>query len=639
MQKINVLIVDDREENIIALKALIQRDDINIITTTSPNEALKLAWENSISIALVDVQMPDIDGFELVDMLKANPRTKDILVIFVTAISKDSKYAIKGYNAGGIDYLYKPLDPYITIAKVDSFIHLATSQNLIKQKNEELENFAIVINNCADIICAIDSKTLRIKTASPAVERIIGYKQSKFVDRKITDFIDDELKDDFTESLEKVQKSKATNSSFETRFISLKDEKIWFECRVTYKSDTFFLNASDISHQKKYATELIQAKEEALKAKNVKEIFLANMSHELRTPINGIIGISNILQNTDLNTSQQEMVKLLEVSSQSLLGVVNDILDISKIESGKFSIINKEINLKELLKSVTDILRFKADEKLIDLTLEIAPEVPSYINADALRLNQILMNLLSNSIKFTNKGEVKLKVTPISSTKTTVSLKFDVIDCGIGIPENRLLKVFESYEQAEDDTSLKYGGTGLGLTIVKKLVDLMNGELRVESVVNKGSVFTFIATFGLHQDNAGSMIKFNPNRQQFKGLKILIAEDNLVNQFMVNKILKSWDVDTATVDTGFKAVELLQKQNFDLILMDTHMPEMGGFEATKKIRTEFQSPKKDIKIISLSAAILEEEKKAALEAGMDEILTKPFVLEDLHRIISKVLGL
>ncbi|HEX7367836.1 MAG TPA: ATP-binding protein [Pelobium sp.] len=477
-----------------------------------------------------------------------------------------------------------------------------------------------------------------MKTASPAVEKTIGYKQLQFVDNNIADFIDGAFKDSFVKSLENAPKSD-TATSFETQFISATGKKVWFECRVTYKSDTYFLNASDISHQKKYAGELIQAKEEALRAKKVKEVFLANMSHELRTPINGIIGISNILQNTDLSQSQKEMVSLLEVSSQSLLGVVNDILDISKIESGKFSINNKELNLKELLKSVTDILRFKADEKLIDLVLEIAPEVPAYINADALRLNQILMNLLSNAIKFTNKGEVKLKVTTVTATEKQVELKFEVIDTGIGIPKNRLSKVFDSYEQAEDDTSFKYGGTGLGLTIVKKLVDLMGGELYLDSVVEKGSVFTFTATFGLHQDNASLMAKFSPQLKSFKGIKILIAEDNLVNQFMVNKILKSWDAETTTVDTGAKALDLLQKQDFDLILMDTHMPEMGGFEAAKKIRTDFQSPKKEIKIISLSAAILEEEKKAALAAGMNEILTKPFVLEDLHRIISKVLGL
>lgn len=637
MQKVNVLIVDDREENIIALKALIQREDINIITTTSPNEALKLAWENNISIALVDVQMPDIDGFELVDMLKANPRTKDILVIFVTAISKETKYAVKGYNAGGIDYLYKPLDPFVTAAKVDSFIQLATSQNLIKQKNEELENFAIVINNSADIICAIDAKTLRVKTVSPAVERIIGYKQSEVVDKKMSDFVDEDMKDEFVSYLNKIAKSKTT-TSFETRFTSFSNEKIWFECRVTYKADTFFLNASDISHQKQYATELIQAKDEALKAKKVKEVFLANMSHELRTPINGIIGISNILQNTELSNSQLEMVRLLEISSQSLLGVVNDILDISKIESGKFSIVNKDVNLKELLNSVTDILRFKANEKLIGLQLEIASDVPHYIMADALRLNQILMNLLSNAIKFTNKGEVKLKVSRKSVSEESVRLKFEVSDTGIGIPKNRLASVFESYEQADDDTATNYGGTGLGLTIVKKLVDLMGGKLSVESIVEQGSKFTFTATFKLPQDNAGLIIKFTPDLKPFKGVKVLIAEDNLVNQFMVKKILTSWAVETETVDTGFKAVEMLQKQDFDLILMDTHMPEMGGFEAARKIRTEFQSPKKDVKIISLSAAILEEEKAAALDAGMDEILTKPFVLEDLHRIISKVLG-
>lgn len=638
MQKINVLIVDDREENIIALEALIQREDINIISTTSPNEALKLAWENNISLALVDVQMPDIDGFELVDMLKANPRTKDILVIFVTAISKETKYAIKGYNAGGIDYLYKPLNPYITAAKVDSFIQLATTQKLIKQKNEELENYAIVINNCADIICSIDAKTLRVKTVSEAVERNIGYKQSEFSDKKITDFIVEELKDVFLESLEKSSKSKTT-ACFETRFISFHNMEIWFECRVTYKADTFYLNASDISHQKEYATALIQAKEEALKAKKVKEVFLANMSHELRTPINGIIGISNILQNTELDAAQKEMIRLLEISSQSLLGVVNDILDISKIESGNFSIVSKDINLKELLKSVTDILRFKADEKLIDLKLEMMPEVPLYIIADALRLNQVLMNLLSNAIKFTNKGEVILRVTPISIEPNSVKLKFEVIDTGIGIPANRLSSVFESYEQADEDTSLKYGGTGLGLTIVKKLADLMDGELTVNSVVGEGSTFTFTAPFKLQQDNAGLMIKFTPDLKPFNGIKILIAEDNPVNQFMITKILKSWKVDTVAVDTGFKAVETLQNQDFDLILMDTHMPEMGGFEAARKIRAEFQSPKKDVKIISLSAAILDEEKEAALAAGMDEVLTKPFVLEDLHRIISKVLGL
>src|ERR1700712_1049693 len=178
---INILIVDDREENIIALEALLKRDDIRIFSTTSPNEALKIAWENNIAIALVDVQMPEIDGFELVDMLKSNPRTKDILVIFVTAISKESKYAVKGYSSGAVDYLYKPLDPYITSAKVDSFIQLARNQAEILKKTQDLENFALVVKNSADIICAVDAQSLRVQSINPAAEKILGFKQAELL--------------------------------------------------------------------------------------------------------------------------------------------------------------------------------------------------------------------------------------------------------------------------------------------------------------------------------------------------------------------------------------------------------------------------------------------------------------------------
>ncbi|MHB1179548.1 MAG: response regulator, partial [Daejeonella sp.] len=244
LQPVNILIVDDREENIIALEALIRRDDINLITTTSPNEALRICWDQDIAIALVDVQMPEMDGFELVQILKSNPRTREMVVIFVTAISKETKYVVKGLESGAVDYLYKPLDPYITIAKVDAFISVVRSQQELKQKNIELEEF-----------------------------------------------------------------------------------------------------------QK----ELVKAKEQAEAARKVKESFLANMSHEIRTPINGIIGLAHLLKNTELNDDQKEFVKLLEVSSQSLLGVINDILDISKIEAGKFKIVKAETNIRDLVQAVVDL--------------------------------------------------------------------------------------------------------------------------------------------------------------------------------------------------------------------------------------------------------------------------------------------
>ena len=637
MHKSNILLVDDREENLIALEALIKRDDINIFSTTSPNEALKLAWEKDISIALIDVQMPEIDGFELTEMLKSNPRTKDILIIFVTAISKDVKYVIKGLNAGAVDYLYKPLDPYVTAAKVDSFVQLAKAQHLIKQKNEELADYAIVVNNSPDIICSVRVKDNEILTISPAIEKLSGYKIEEVLGDKITQLIVDEDQEAFQNQLQKLIDGTLNIIVAEARIAKSNKDVLWVEYRVCINQNTYFFNISDITNQKEYQNQLIEAKIAAENAKKVKEVFLANMSHELRTPINGIIGLSNLLTNTNLDEDQKQMVKLLEVSSQSLLGVVNDVLDISKIESGKFSIFRKEINIRDLLQSVTNLLRFKADEKLVKLDLVIDQNVPTYIIADGLRLNQILMNLLSNAIKFTEKGSVTLSVKAQKHISDSVTITFCVTDTGIGIPANRIDHIFESYEQAQDDTSLKYGGTGLGLAIVKKLTELKGGKLNVSSKIGEGSVFTFENKFALNSVMPNFLVESNPELTSFKGKRVLLAEDNLVNQFMIVKILKEWEIEVLAVDNGLKVLEQLRLESFDLILMDTHMPDMGGFETTQKIRSEFEGAKKDIKIISLSAAVLEVEKQAALAAGMDDVLTKPFKLVDLHRIMSKML--
>jgi PAS domain S-box-containing protein len=409
MTPINILIVDDREENIIALEALLKRNDIRLFTTTSPNDALKIAWENHISIALVDVQMPEMDGFELVEMLKSNPRTKEIMVIFVTAISKESKYAVKGFGAGAVDYLYKPLDPYITSAKVDSFIQLARQQQEIKSKNIELEDYAIVVKNSADLICSVDANTLRIKTVNPAVEKILGYRQSEILGSNIVDLAIDEDKVAFKKKLGEIIKDNQQFSSFEFQFNTFDKRSIWVDCRVSYRNKVLFMNISDCSPQKSYEQQLIKSKEVAEYGKKVKETFLANMSHELRTPVNGIIGLSNLLRKTGVTTQQGNLLDMLETSSRSLLGVINDVLDISKIEAGKFNIVRSPHNLRNIIESVHGLLKFSADEKSIEFDLEIDGDIPEVLLLDSLRVNQILMNLLSNAIKFTDRGTVKLK--------------------------------------------------------------------------------------------------------------------------------------------------------------------------------------------------------------------------------------
>jgi len=524
MEKINILIVDDRPENIIALEALLQRDDVNLISTTLPNEALRLAWEKDIAIALVDVQMPEMDGFELVEILKSNPRTKNILVIFVTAISMETKYAVKGLNTGAVDYLYKPLNPYVTSAKVDSFIQFVRTQREIIKKNSELEAFQ---------------------------------------------------------------------------------------------------------------EELIKAKELAEQGKKIKENFLANMSHEIRTPINGIIGLANLLEQTELTLEQKEMISLLEISSNSLLGVINDILDLSKIDAGKFKITLAPTDIRKVCYAVINLLNIRAKEKNLGLSLELAVDVPKNIMADSLRLNQILMNLIGNAIKFTNEGSVILKVEVLDEKGNSQQIKFSVIDTGIGIPANKIDKIFETFEQADDNTTLNFGGTGLGLSIVKNLALLKGGMLNVESIEHQGSTFSFINWYQVLPDTGEEEKKVSEVLLPFKNVKVLVAEDNPINKFLIVKILKGWEVSADVVENGQEALDKLRDNNYDLILMDTYMPVMNGLEATKLIRQNYVPGKKDIPVITFSAAVMENDKIAAIAAGANDVLGKPYELSVLHKKITQ----
>ncbi|MET1056316.1 MAG: response regulator [Pedobacter sp.] len=522
MEKINILIVDDRPENIIALEALLERDDVNLISTTLPNEALRMAWEMDIAIALVDVQMPEMDGFELVEILKSNPRTKDILVIFVTAISTDAKYAVRGLNTGAVDYLYKPLNPYVTSAKVDSFIQFVRTQRDIVKKNKELEA---------------------------------------------------------------------------------------------------------------YQKELIKARDLAEQGKKIKENFLANMSHEIRTPINGIIGITNLLDKTELTDEQREMIELLEISSNSLLGVINDILDISKIEAGKFKINRAPTDVVMICHSVVNLLRIRAKEKNLELITEFDEDLPKTILADSLRLNQILMNLIGNAIKFTSDGSVTLKLEIVEKKGNNLRLKFSITDTGIGIPMDKIDKIFETFEQADDNTTLNFGGTGLGLSIVRNLAQLKGGELTVTSEINKGSTFSFINWYEVLETLPEDQGRVPEKLSAFENVKILVAEDNPINKFLIVKVLKGWNIIADVVENGKEALDKLASNDYDLILMDTFMPVMNGLEATRLIREGFVEGKKDIPVITFSAAVMENDKKAAIDAGADDVLSKPFELGILHQKI------
>jgi CheY-like chemotaxis protein len=345
-----------------------------------------------------------------------------------------------------------------------------------------------------------------------------------------------------------------------------------------------------------------------------------------------------LLKNTELDAEQTRMLDLLKLSSEALLGVINDILDISKIEAGKFKIVRTETNVANLCKSVVDLLKYKAEEKGITIDVDVEDTIPQLIMADSMRLNQILLNLLSNAIKFTDAGAVVLKLNVLESDEGRIKLKFSVIDSGIGIPENKIGKIFESYEQADDDTDHKYGGTGLGLSIVKKLVELKGGELHVSSEFGKGSTFAFSNWYEI-ASNQKQTTRVNPaDLAKFDNVSVLVAEDNTINQFMIKKILTSWNLKVTIVEHGELALEALKDTTFDIVLMDTHMPVMGGFETTRRIRKTMPDGVNNIPIISLSAAVLEEELQEAYDAGVNDIVSKPFDLSVLHHKIQKLVN-
>ena len=364
-----------------------------------------------------------------------------------------------------------------------------------------------------------------------------------------------------------------------------------------------------------------------------KEQFLANMSHEIRTPMHAISGMTKILERNKHPKSQDVFLKAMRTSSDNLIVILNDVLDLSKIEAGKLEIENISLNVASVIENVIQILKFKAEEKGLILSYEIAEDVPTLVNGDPTRLNQILINLVGNAIKFTDKGNIDLLLSLHDD-----HLHFQIKDTGIGIPKDQLDSIFGAFEQAKETTTRYYGGTGLGLSISKQLVELQDGKIWVESSEGKGSNFYFDLPLVIPEIDAVrqdfiSEDKLKAMAKSLKGIRILIAEDNPFNQMIAQDDL-SYYIEGVTIDTvknGVLAIDKFKSDNFDLILMDVQMPEMNGFKATKSIRAIEKSEGRTTKIpiIAMTASLLKTEIKNCYNAGMDNYIPKPYKLEEL----------
>ena len=395
-----------------------------------------------------------------------------------------------------------------------------------------------------------------------------------------------------------------------------------------------------IDHIQNIISELKLAKQKAELAMETRSRFLANMSHEIRTPMNGIMGLAKLMQSTSLTEKQREYITAITNSSNTLLAIINDILDISKVDAGKMTLESKDFEIVHLLKSVQNVFEGKAIEKGINLKLNYDELLENkLLRGDAVRLNQVLYNLVGNAVKFTNVGEVEILAKITNSSDFAIEIEFKVKDTGIGIADEKLKSIFEAFVQVHDESTRQFGGTGLGLAIAKKLVELHNGSLQVYSEIDKGSEFSFTLDFPytlISMQKEVAQPTLHQNSLPF--LTILLVEDNPVNQLLAKDILeeKKWKVVIA--NNGKEALEIYSKENFDLILMDMQMPIMDGYSAMSNIRKEFSEPKNQIPILALTAHVIEGEIDKCRKAGASDYLSKPYQPNDLYSKIASLAG-
>ena len=459
------------------------------------------------------------------------------------------------------------------------------------------------------------------------------------VGQNFIEYIHPKVKSNFLESFE-ICKSHPYNSNIEFKFLCDNDTYKYLEfnsINLKFKDgiDGLIFDCRDISERKRDQEELINAQK-------AKEQFLANMSHEIRTPVNGIVGMVNLLSESATSVEQANYLNAIKNSADNLKVIINDILDFSIIESGKLMLEKIGFNLNYQVQSVIDSLLVQANEKRLSIKLTNSTKKDLILLGDPVRLSQILINLINNAIKFTHKGIITIDITASEPRDNITNVTFKVIDTGIGIENEKVKTIFETFKQADESITRKFGGTGLGLTISKQLVELQGGKISVSSELNVGTTFTFVIPYapGSNEDVIVSemdMLSAKPRKtvRSLAGMRVLLVEDNDINRMYAATILKKWHCNISEAENGQIALEKIRKKDYDLILMDIHMPILDGIEAARSIRTSFPKPKSEVPIIAFTANALKGDKDKYLKAGMNSYISKPFMPDELFNIMSK----
>ena len=481
----------------------------------------------------------------------------------------------------------------------------------------------------------------KLLTANPALCEKLGLNPAEVLGRNIIEFIPkNDLKNFQSEYIDRVIETGNAKGVF--RLVGRTDKKsflLYQNFKVEEESsEPYIISFSqDITERIWAEKELRKAKQLTEESSKAKELFLANMSHEIRTPMSGILGIAKLLSKTRLDEQQTQYINLVMASANSLLAIVNDVLDIEKIASGKFELEQIPFKLEEKVSTTVQSFQFKAEEKNIMLTFKSNVADDLVVMGDSSRLGQILNNLISNALKFTSNGEIFISISYARHEYKNVVIEFEVRDTGLGIKPDKLADIFKPFMQASSDTSRKFGGTGLGLSICKELIEMQGGKITVESEMGVGTCFTFYIPYA--KGDASMLVKEQGDFDfsSISSLKILVAEDYELNQFLIKHILDAWGCEILIVNNGREAVEQVAEQDFDLILMDIHMPEMDGITATRKIRAMDDPQKSQTPIIALTANALRGDHLNYMQAGINECVTKPYTEEKLFNMIVKIM--
>jgi two-component system, sensor histidine kinase len=521
--------------------------------------------------------------------------------------------------------------------------HLWTYNDITERKRSEIkikrqeEKYRSIIANMNLGLIEVDLNE-NIRFVNQSFCNMSGYEEQELIGKNAMKlFVKDEYRD--LMQVKNNLRQQGQSDAYEMNVITKhNNNRWWLVCGAPLYNDKQQHTGSigihlDITQQKLLAQQLLEAKQVAEKSAHAKDLFLANMSHEIRTPMNAIVGMSKQLQKTILNQQQQSFLDIIGTAADHLLVIINDILDFSKLDAGKVTLEEIGFNMHEVVHNTSRVLKLKAEEKGLVFALSVADDIAPALKGDPFRINQILMNLLSNSIKFTNRGSVTLKCRLKTDLPDRQMLEIMISDTGKGMDETYMKNLFNKFSQEDESIARSYGGTGLGMSIVKQLVELMNGTITVES--KKGEGTKVIIEMMLQKCTECSLPKKDNSQvdtQVLSNKKILLVEDNEMNRVVAETVLNQYGAIIHEAVNGAEAIEALRNNRFDIVLMDIQMPVMDGLEATHVIREEIRS---SIPIIALTANAVKGEMEKCIQAGMNDYLSKPFEEEDLIRLIAK----